>query len=98
MVDIHHHIARMSKEEKIAELRTYFQHGGLHMVDMDKIVADQQRLGLPDSVFDEALHKLAISTGLMFGKPPMTAGEFEYHAKQRGKVHFNHHGLRLPHK
>lgn len=76
---IRERIKRMSKEEKIKEFREYVRVGGPHFhLDVDRVVADQKRVGAPDSAWDVALEKIATAAGEAFGgRGPMTAHELQ---------------------
>lgn len=81
MANIDEKIKCMTKAEKVAELKAYFEGGGFQF---DIIMADQAAVGAPDSAWDNALLKIAVAAGVMLGREPVTAQEFAEARKDRG--------------
>lgn len=83
-IKIEEKIKSMTKGEKIAELRSYFEGGLLPNLDINRILADQAVVGAPDSALDDALLRIAIAAGVMLGREPITAQELAEALKDRG--------------
>lgn len=72
----------MTKEEKVAELKAYFDGSGCQL-DVDRIMADQAAVGAAESAWDYALLKIAVAAGVMLGREPVTAQELAEAMKGR---------------
>ena len=83
MTGIEEKIKRMTKQEKIAEFRAYFECGWLPKLDINQIMADQAAIGAPDSALDDALLKIANAAGVMLRRGPATAQELAEALKDR---------------
>jgi hypothetical protein len=70
---IEENIRCMTREEKIAECKSYVGHTN---VDMDRIMAIYAEVGGPDSALDDALARCAQAVGAALGREPLTASEF----------------------
>jgi hypothetical protein len=65
----------MTKEQKIAEFRSYLTNGGPHQLNIDRIMRDLTAEGVPDSVLDDALHRCARAAGVVLDREEVTAQE-----------------------
>jgi hypothetical protein len=83
MARIEEKITGMTKQEKVAELRSYFECGWFPKLDVDQIIADQVVIGAPDSALDDALLKIAIAAGIKLNREPVTAQELAEALKDR---------------
>ena len=77
MTNIRAMLRGMSRDEKYAEYKRYWESMGYFNLDIDRIKADQAILGAPDSALDMALIKIAYLAGATLGREPLTAKELK---------------------
>jgi hypothetical protein len=70
-------ISRMTREQKIDEFKFYSRIAGL-VINVDRVMLDQQAVGAPDSALDDALFRLSTIAGSVIGAlRPVTREEVE---------------------